>query len=122
MDILKNPFYILGATPRDDRHRIMDLAEERSLLSDADECMTAQSTLIHPRRRISAEVAWLLGVDPDLSDEVLNRLNTPKPESSQHHGTDAYRSCQLTCLWVITSTQPSVIQRCGMDTRNCSSI
>ena len=77
MDILKNPFYILGATPRDDRHRIMDLAEERSLLSDADECMTAQSTLIHPRRRISAEVAWLLGVDPVLSDEVLNRLNTP---------------------------------------------
>ena len=77
MDILKNPFYILGAMPRDDRHRIMDLAEERSLLSDADECMTAQSMLIHPRRRISAEVAWLLGVDPTLSDEVLRHLDSP---------------------------------------------
>ena len=73
MDLLKNPFHILGATTRDNRHSIMELAEERSLLSDADECMEAR----FPRRRISAEVAWLPGVDPGTSDEVLNRLNTP---------------------------------------------
>ena len=77
MDILKNPFHILGATPRDNRHSIIELAEERSLLSDADECMEAQSILIHPRRRISAEVAWLPGIDPTLSDEVLTHLDTP---------------------------------------------
>ena len=77
MDILKSPFHILGATPRDNRHSIMELAEERSLLSDADECMEAQSILIHPRRRISAEVAWLPGIDPALSDEVLKHLDTP---------------------------------------------
>ena len=77
MDLLKNPFHILGATTRDNRHSIMELAEERSLLSDADECMEARSILAFPRRRISAEVAWLPGVDPGTSDEVLNRLNTP---------------------------------------------
>ena len=77
MDILKNPFHILGATTRDNRHRIMELTEERSLLSDADECMAARSILIHPRRRISAEVAWLPGIDPMLSDEVLKRLDSP---------------------------------------------
>ena len=77
MDILKNPFHILGATTRDNRHSIMELAEERSLLSDTDECMEARSILINPRRRISAEVAWLVGIDPALSDEVLKCLDAP---------------------------------------------
>ena len=77
MDLLKNPFHILGATTRDNRHSIMELAEERSLLLDPDECMEARSILIHPRRRISAEVAWLPGVDPALFDVVLEHLDTP---------------------------------------------
>ena len=77
MDLLKNPFHILGATPRDNRHTIMELAEERSLLSDTDACMEAQSILIHPRRRISAEMAWLPGVDPVRATEVLRQLGAP---------------------------------------------
>ena len=77
MDILKNPFSILGATTRDSRHKIIELEEERRLLSDADECMAAQSILTHPRKRISAEVAWLPGVDPAFSDEVLRHLDSP---------------------------------------------
>ena len=77
MDLLKNPFHILGATTRDDRHSIMELAEERSLLSDADACMEARSILINPRRRIAAEVAWLPGIDPTLSDIVLRNLDSP---------------------------------------------
>ena len=79
MDLLKNPFHILGATPRDNRQRIMELAEKRSLLSDADvsdadEYIEARSTLIHPRNRISAEIAWLPGVGPFRTDDVLNIL------------------------------------------------
>ena len=80
MDLLKNPFHILGATPRDNRHRIIELEEERSLLSDADACMEARSILTHPRQRISAEVAWLPGIDPfrtERTDEVLRRLDAP---------------------------------------------
>ena len=77
MDLFKNPFYILGATPRDDKYRIIELAEEKSLLSDADECMAARSILIHPLRRISAEVAWLPGIDPTLSEIVLRHLDSP---------------------------------------------
>ena len=77
MDLFKNPFHILGATPRDNRHRIMEIAEEKSLLSDADECMEARSILINPRRRIAAEVAWLPGVDPTLSDRVMGHLDSP---------------------------------------------
>ncbi len=76
MDLLKNPFYILGATTRDNRHRIIALEEERSLLGDADECMSARATLITPRRRISAEVGWLPGADPDFADLVLNQVES----------------------------------------------
>lgn len=77
MDLLKNPFHILGATTRDHRHRIIELAEEQSLLGDANECVESRSTLITPSRRISAEVAWLPGVDPTLYDEILRHLDSP---------------------------------------------
>ena len=77
LDLLKNPFNILGTTARDNRHRIMEIEEERSLLSDADECMEARAVLINPRKRISAEVAWLPCVDPDRTDDVLKQLDPP---------------------------------------------
>ena len=77
MDLLKNPFYILGATTRDDKHRIMDLTMTRRLFSDSAECEEAEVILKHPIKRISAEIAWLLGVDPERTDEILKRLETP---------------------------------------------
>ena len=89
MDLLQNPFYILNATQRDNRHRIMELAEERSLLSDTDECMIAKSTLTNPRKRISAEIAWLSGMPPERAYDMLvllessagNYLGNDKPTS-----------------------------------------
>ena len=55
----------------------MELAEDQSLLSDADKCMEARTILIHPRNRISAEIAWLPGVNPELTGEILNVMKTP---------------------------------------------
>ena len=80
MDLFKNPFYILGATPRDDKYRIIELAEEKSLLSDADECMEAKAVLTIPRRRVSAEVAWLPGVDPSFYGILFRYLESPNEE------------------------------------------
>ena len=77
MDLLKNPFHILGATPRDNRQRIMELAEEQSLLSDPNKCAAARAVLINPRNRISAEVAWLPGVNPEHIESVLKQLVSP---------------------------------------------
>ena len=77
MDLLKNPFHILGATTRDDKIKIMDLAEDCRLLSDAKECMEAQSTLTRPQNRIAAEIAWLPGVDPAHVDSLLKQLDSP---------------------------------------------
>ena len=80
MDLFKNPFYILGATPRDDRYRIIELAEEKSLLSDADTCMEARAILTNPRRRVSAEVAWLPAVDPSFYGLLFRYLESPNED------------------------------------------
>ena len=76
MDLLQNPFHILNATPRDNRRKIMDLADERSLMLDSSECMQAHSDLTNPRRRLSAEIAWLPGIGPKRTDEVLALLES----------------------------------------------
>ena len=76
MDLLQNPFHILNASPRDDRRRIMGLADERSLLVDSNECMQARSDLVNPRKRLSAEVGWLLGIGPKRVGDVLSLLES----------------------------------------------
>lgn len=80
MDLLKNPFYILSATPRDDRREIMQLAEERSLLLDANECARARTDLLNPRKRLSSEIAWLPGLSPKRAAEVLSVLENSPPD------------------------------------------
>ena len=64
MEILDNPFHILRATLRDDRRKIMERAEERSLIEDADQCSRARAILTHPKKRLAAELAWLPGLSP----------------------------------------------------------
>jgi hypothetical protein len=76
MDLLQNPFHILNACPRDNRRRIMELADERSLLLDSSECMEARSELTNPRKRLSAEVAWLPGIGPKRAGEVLSLIES----------------------------------------------
>ena len=76
MDLLQNPFHILNASPRDNRRRIMELADERSLLLDSSECMEARSELTNPRKRLSAEVAWLPGIGPKRVGEMLSLLES----------------------------------------------
>jgi len=76
MDLLQNPFHILTASPRDNRRRIMELADERSLLLDSSEVMEARSELTNPRKRLSAEIAWLPGIGPKRAGEVLSLLES----------------------------------------------
>lgn len=79
MDILENPFCILSATTRDDRHRIIELTEEKSLLSDEGAITSASSTLTNPRKRLSAEIAWLPGLGPKRVSEIIEQIQK-KPD------------------------------------------
>jgi hypothetical protein len=64
----------LGATLRDDRKRIVELAEERSLDLEHEICQKARSDLTNPRTRLSLEMAWLPGVSPRKASQLIASL------------------------------------------------
>lgn len=70
----QTPFAILGVTTRDDRRRIVELAEEKSLERAHDVCQKARSDLTNPRTRLSAEIAWLPGVSPRKASQLVESL------------------------------------------------
>ncbi len=84
MDILQNPFHILGATTQDTKQRIVELAE-RALLQDPDALSSnARRTLMLPKKRIAAEIAWLPGVTPECVSQLLILLKSSA--GNQHSG------------------------------------
>lgn len=70
----KNAFYVLGATTRDNRQRIVRLAEEKSLILDSQICTKVRLDLTNPRNRLTAEIAWLPGLSPRRTNELLSCL------------------------------------------------
>lgn len=72
----QNPFILLGVTTRDDRRRIVELAEEKSLELDHDACQKARSDLTNPRTRLGAEVSWLPGVSPGKAAQLVSALHS----------------------------------------------
>ena len=74
MELLTNPFFTLGATMRDDRRRIVDLAEAKSLVSDEATVRDATAVLTNPRRRLAAEIGWLPGLGPKRISEAISVL------------------------------------------------
>lgn len=69
-----NPFALLGVTSRDDRRKIVDQAEHRSLELNPEDCQKARSDLTNPRNRLTAEIAWLPGVSPRRGTQLLSGL------------------------------------------------
>ena len=68
------PFALLGVTSRDDRRKIVDQAEHKSLELNPDDCQKARSDLTNPRNRLAAEIAWLPGVSPRRASQLLDGL------------------------------------------------
>ena len=74
-----NPFYILGVSTRDDRRKIVEIAEERSLHLSHELCQKARADLTNPRARLSAEISWMPGVAPAVVEKLANSLEHPVP-------------------------------------------
>lgn len=70
----RSAFWLLGATVRDDRRRVVELAEERALELDPETCQKARADLTSPRTRLSAELAWLPGVSPTRARQLVEQL------------------------------------------------
>jgi hypothetical protein len=91
----ESPFAVLSASPRDDRKRIVDLAEEKALEIDHAKCQKARSDLTNPRTRLSAEVAWLPGVSPRRAQTVTQALLTDPMAARAEVGLPALAHCNL---------------------------
>lgn len=72
MNLIDNPFHVLGVSPRDDRRAIVRAEEERSLAGDPTACSQARLVLSNPRNRVTAEVSWLPGVSPSRAIELVS--------------------------------------------------
>ena len=70
----QSPFAFLGVTTRDDRKRIVEIAEEKSLELEHEVCQKARSDLTNPRSRLSVEMAWLSGVSPRKASLLIDGL------------------------------------------------
>jgi hypothetical protein len=103
MDIASNPFRILAASPRDDRRRLLALAEEASLLGDEEATSNAAADLANPRKRLVAEIAWMPGLSPKHTADIFEKLDTDP------HGLITFRSASpLTYCNVVSTALPKV--------------
>ncbi len=62
--LYNNSFYVLGATTRDNKARIIELAEEKSLIHNDETCQNARAEIINPRSRLAVEISWFPGISP----------------------------------------------------------
>ena len=76
MDFLCNPFYILTAATQDSRQRIMELVDRCSLAQNSVRCREAAANLIHPRRRLRAETAWLPLKNSEQAEKICELLKS----------------------------------------------
>jgi hypothetical protein len=75
-ELHKSPFFLLGATTRDSKSKLIELADEKSLVLESDICSKARSDLITPRTRLAAEMAWFPGVSPKRTATLIESLQT----------------------------------------------
>lgn len=75
MKIYENSFYILGASPREDRHQLMQRADEASL-SGGISVEDSVSALMQMNRRIVAELGWLPGAEPAVAASFASYAKT----------------------------------------------
>ena len=79
MHLLENPFYLLGATPRDDKGRLMELSDEKSLIDESGLINDARMLLSNPGKRVSCEVTWLAGISPKQANSIIDTIvNNPE--------------------------------------------
>jgi len=77
-------FGLLKASSRDDRSKIVSLAEEQSLFIDQALCSKARQDLTNPRNRLLAEIAWLPGLAPRKAEKYVELLDEELGEYIQN--------------------------------------
>src|SRR3984957_10313167 len=98
--LFRGPFYLLGASVRDDRRKILELCEQRALSANAEACGKACADLISPRRRLAAELGWFPGVAPGRAARMLGLLReTPHSVRAECGFPPLARANLTSALW-----------------------
>jgi hypothetical protein len=102
------PFALLGVTSRDDRRKIVDQAEHKSLELNPDDCQKARSDLTNPRNRLAVEIAWLPGVSPRRASQLLDGLLVDAMAVRRETGLPTLAHCNLlaAAFEAVPSTYP----------------
>lgn len=98
--LLDSPFYVLRASVRDDRHALIDKAEERSLVADAELCNDARTTLTTSRLRLHAELNWLPGVAPRRAQFLADMAEQDALPIGEINGIPPLAACNLVAAWL----------------------
>lgn len=91
-----NAFLYLGATTRDDRRKIVELAECKALEVDGDGPQKARAALTNPRARLAQEIAWLPGVAPNKALDLLQATESEGLSISGRQGIPKLALANLT--------------------------
>jgi gas vesicle protein len=81
-------FGLLKASSRDDRSKIVSLAEEQSLFLNQELCSKARQDLTNPRNRLLAEISWLPGLAPRKAENYVEQLDQELDEYIQNLRTE----------------------------------
>lgn len=76
MKASENPFFILRASTRDRKNRLIELAEEATLHGDHEAAVISRNVLSNPRTRLSAEIAWFPGLSPKRVGDTLDLIGS----------------------------------------------
>ena len=90
-----NPFHVLAVSPREDRRRIVQLADEAALNTDNAISQKARSDLTNPRARLGVELAWLPGVSPRRAATLIQVLSDNPMSIRNEDGIPALAHCNL---------------------------
>ncbi len=71
-----NAFFILGASSRDSKNKLIELADEKSLELDDSLVSKARSDLTNPRTRIFQELSWFPGVSPRTISKLFQDVSS----------------------------------------------
>ncbi|MCW5800344.1 MAG: hypothetical protein KIT40_17760 [Nitrospira sp.] len=122
----RNAFWVLGASTRDDRRRLIELADERSLTHDTQACQKARADLSNPRTRLTAELSWLPGLAPTRAAQLAQKALDHPMSITDETGLPALTHANLLAAaierlgeTVNASTMANLIQRLARLVSEC---
>lgn len=86
MNLFENPFFLFDVSTREEKKRILEIIDEKSLSVDFELCSQASTDLINPRKRLYFEIAWLPGVGPKRAKNIIQSVLSSPTEVSYFQG------------------------------------